>query len=366
MKYDYLIVGAGWAGATIGNLLTEQGKKCLVVDKRECIGGLASTEIQDDIVVHRYGPHIFHTGSRMIWDYVNRFAEFNPIHYSVKSCSCYQGGIYSLPINLLTLFQVFGATSIERAKAAVAQDCIPTDNPQNMEEWCLANVGRTLYSMFIEGYTTKQWGVHPIFLPASIVRRLPIRYTFNDSWFNDADIYVGIPKYGYTPMFAKMLEGCTVELGIDFTQHPALAHETNRIICTMPLDRFCNCELGPLSYRSLMFEHEWMDKPAHQGTPVLNYTGLDVDYTRIIEHKFFDPYCKNTTTTLVTKEYPSSVGEPMYVLPDEYMKSLAMSYKTLLRKRGIYTLGRFGTYEYLDQDKVVQQAMDLLRELANG
>ena len=355
MKYDYLIVGAGWAGSVLAYKLTEAGKKCLVIDGRNHIGGLAYTEQTKNITIHKYGPHIFHTSSPLVWYFVNQFDTFVPHHHTIIASNNHK--LYSFPINLLTLHQVFGVETIEDAKLAVKKDCLNIDNPINMEEWCLANVGKTLYELFIRDYTIKQWGKSPTNLSPNIIKRIPIRYDFNSSYYNDT--YVAIPMHGYTKIFKELLANSVVWLGCDFLKNKKLIQDAGTVICTIPLDTFCEYVYGPLSYLGLDIQYKYYDK-TFQGVSIINYTGNNVKHTRVTEHKFFDKFI-NVQHTIISTEYPMTTIKdyPYYPAANQDSTILVKKYQENLQKRGIYFCGRFGEYKYMDQTDVIESALKL-------
>lgn len=361
--YDYLIVGSGLFGATFVNLANENGKTCLVLEKRNHIGGNIYTENIDNIQVHRYGAHIFHTSNVEIWNYVNRFVQFNNFHNSPKVK--YKDSVYSFPINLFTLHQLWGVTSPTEAKVKLDSVKVKIDNPNNLEEWILGEVGEEIYEKFIYGYTKKQWGKEPRELPTSIIKRLPIRLDYNDNFYSD--VYCGIPAGGYTRLIERMLGNVDIELGVDFTKvSDYWINRAKYVVYTGALDELYNYELGALDYRSLRFEHERLDVNSYQGNAVFNYTEESVPFTRILEHKYFE--YKDLPHTIITREYPDkwSVGkEKYYPLNDERNDALYKQYVELTKREygdKFILGGRLACYKYLDMHQVIGQAIHKFKE----
>lgn len=356
MKYDYLIVGAGIFGATFAQKAKEKGKSAMIIDKRKHIGGNVYTEEKNGISVHKYGCHIFHTDKKDVWDYVNRFISFN--NYRHKGMVNFKGRMLSFPINLMTMHQLWGVCTPEEAQKKVEEEKIACVNPKNMEEWCLSVIGRTLYETFIEGYSTKQWNKHPKELSASIVKRLPVRYTFNDDYFHDLT-YQGIPIGGYTKMVDNMLEGIKVELDTDFDEVRKNWDEyADKLVFCGGADNYFNYEFGELEYRSLRWEHEEM-KGDFQGHSCVNYTDLNTPFTRIVEHKHFEnPECENT---IISKEYSvdwRETKDPYYPINDEKNTALYRRYRDLADKeKNVIISGRLGSYKYLDMDDTISMAL---------
>ncbi len=364
--YDYLIVGAGLYGSVCAYELRKKGYKVLVVEKRNHIGGNAYTEKIEGVNVHKYGPHIFHTADKEIWDYINQFANFRDCAFS--PVARYKSETYNLPFNMNTFVHIWpdvfspseakAKIDAEKAKYAVA-------TPTNLEEQAISLVGKTIYEKLIKGYTEKQWGRACNELPPFIIKRLPVRLTFDNNYFNDR--YQGIPLGGYTQIFEKMLDGVEVRLGIDYLEHKdELNALAKNIIYTGAIDAFFDYKFGPLEYRSVRFETEILDETNHQGAAVINYTSSDVPYTRSIEHKLFE---LDTTSpkTVVSKEYSSSwkvKDEPYYPVNDAKNNSLYEKYKEEASKlNNVHFGGRLGEYKYYDMDKVISQAFDFLRNL---
>lgn len=362
MEYDYVIVGSGLFGSVFAQQMTESGKKCIILDRRTHIGGNCYTENVDGIHVHKYGPHTFHTSDKGIWDYVNRFAEFNNFVYRPKVK--FGERIFSFPINLFTLHQVYGVSTPSEAAEKIESVKHNIENPKNLEEWILSQVGSELYELFIKGYTAKQWGRDPKELPSFIIKRLPIRLNYDDNYFFDK--YQGIPIGGYTAMLEKMQSGIEVRLGVDFLQNRQHWESVaSKIVFTGPIDEFFDYKEGVLEYRSLKFETEILEVEDYQGNAVVNYTEFNVPWTRICEHKHFDPV--DVKKTVITKEYPADWKpgtERFYPISDEKNKEIYSKYKKLAE--GISTKyifgGRLAEYKYYDMHQVVGSALARARK----
>lgn len=357
--YDYLIVGSGLFGSICARELTNAGKKVLVIDKRDHIGGNCYTENNDGINVHKYGPHIFHTSDKRVWDYINQYADFN--HFVYRPKVNYKGKIYSFPVNLMTLYQIFHITTPEQAKIVLDYWKIKNDNPKNLEEWILSQVGERLYETFIKGYTTKQWGREPKLLPASIIKRLPIRLNFDDNYYFDN--YQGIPIGGYTKIFEKLLKDIEVRLNTDYLDNKDFFDNlAEKIIYTGPIDKLYSYAYGKLEYRSLRFETERLEEEDYQGNAAINYTDVEVPYTRVIEHKHFE--FGKQKHTIVTKEYPSNEGEPYYPVNDEDNNRKYNLYKRLMnQEEKIIFGGRLADYKYYDMHQVIASALHQVKLL---
>ncbi len=366
MKYDFLIVGAGLFGAVCAYELNKRGKTVLVIDKREHIAGNIYTENVHNINVHKYGAHIFHTSNKYIWDYINKFAEFN--NYINSPVARYKNELYNLPFNMNTFTKLWkDVFTPDDAKKRIENEkkSFHYDNPKNLEEQAINLVGPTIYEKLIKGYTAKQWGKACTDLPAFIIKRLPVRFTFDNNYFNDR--YQGIPIGGYTQIVEKMLEGIDVELGKDyFDKVDYYKTIANRIIYTGPIDRFYDYCFGPLQYRSIRFETEVLDTSNFQGNAVVNYTEYEVPYTRIIEHKHFE-FDTESPVSIISKEYSSNwhIGEdPYYPINNTENNELYLKYKTLAHKEtSIFFGGRLGEYKYYDMDKTIESALKLIGEL---
>lgn len=356
--YDYIIVGSGLFGAVCANELKKLNKKVLVIEKRNHIGGNAYTEDCEGIQIHKYGAHIFHTNDKYIWDYVNDLVEFN--RFTNSPLAIYKDKLFNLPFNMNTFHQMWGVKDPQEAQNIInAQKKKYGDKvPENLEEQAISLVGEDLYQALIKGYTEKQWGRSAKELPAFIIKRIPVRFTFDNNYFSDR--YQGIPVGGYTKLIEKMLEGVDVKLGIDFLKDKdSLASKAHRIIYTGPIDQYFDYRFGALEYRSLKFEAERHEFPNFQGNAVINFTDANVPYTRIIEHKHFD-YVE-TKHTVVTKEYPLEwkVGdEPYYPVNDNKNMELFKKYRELAsREDKVIFGGRLAEYKYYDMHQVISAAL---------
>ena len=364
--YDYLIVGAGLFGSVCAYELNKKGKKCLVIDKRNHVGGNIYTENIEGINVHKYGAHIFHTHDKDIWNYINQFSEFN--NYINQPVARYKNEIYNLPFNMNTFTKLWDDvfTPSQALKRIEEEKSIyHIENPSNLEEQAINLVGKTIYEKLIKGYTQKQWGKPCKELPAFIIKRLPVRFTFDNNYFNDR--YQGIPIGGYTQIIEKMLNGIEVKLNCDFFKYKEkLLKECKKIIYTGPIDQYYDYIYGNLEYRSVRFESEILDIPNYQGNAVVNYTDYEVPYTRIIEHKHFE-FDSTSPKTIISKEYSSKwkLGdEPYYPLNDERNNSLYQKYKELaLKEKNVIFGGRLGQYKYYDMDDVISSALSVLKEI---
>ncbi len=361
-QYDYLIVGAGLTGAVFAHEAQKIGKKCLVIDRRDHIAGNVYTEELEGINVHRYGAHIFHTSMKDVWGYVNQFAEFN--NYVNSPIANYKGEIYNMPFNMNTFSKMWGVVTPAEAKAKIQEqiDAEGIGEPQNLEEQALSLVGRDIFEKLVKGYTEKQWGRDCKDLPASIIKRLPCRFTYDNNYFNDR--FQGIPMGGYTKMVANMLEGVEVRTGVEYkdliAEQPDIA---DRVIYCGPIDSFYDYSLGQLEYRSLRFETEVLDETDHQGVAVMNYNEREVPYTRVIEHKHFE--FGTQPKTVITREYPADWkpgDEPYYPINDERNTALYEQYRELADREGkVVFAGRLGGYKYYDMDKAIAAAFDVVR-----
>ena len=366
MKYDYLIVGAGLFGAVFAHEAVKAGKTVLVVDKRPHIAGNVYTEDVEGIHVHKYGAHIFHTNNRTVWNYVNQFAEFN--RFTNSPIANYHGELYSLPFNMYTFNKMWGVVTPEEATAKIEEQrkVAGIINPQNLEEQAISLVGTDIYEKLIKGYTEKQWGRPCTELPAFIIKRLPVRLTFDNNYFNA--LYQGIPVGGYTQVVANMLKGIEVKLNCDYLESKEeLDKLADKVVYTGPIDAYFNYNLGPLEYRSVRFETEVLDKPNFQGNAAVNYTDRETPWTRIIEHKWFefgkDGQGNDLPKTVISREYSSEwkVGdEPYYPVNDEKNGILYKKYKALADKeKKVIFGGRLGEYKYYDMDAVIDSALKL-------
>lgn len=352
---DYLIIGSGLFGSIFARQLTDAGAKCLVIDKRKHIGGNCYTSDVGGIHVHDYGPHIFHTSNKAIWDYMNRWTQFN--HFVYRPKVNYKGKLYSFPINLFTMYQLWGTKTPEEAEKKLKEVRVSIQTPKNLEEWILSQVGEEIYQTFIYGYTKKQWGRHPNDLPSFIIKRLPIRLTMDDNYFEDN--YQGIPIGGYTKIFKNLLKGIPVETGVDYLKdRKYLDSIAKKIVYTGPIDEFFDYELGTLEWRSLKFEHEIHQINDIQGNAVINHTEETLSYTRTIEHKHFE-FGKQSHTVL-TKEYPQNWDkdkEKFYPINDETNNELYSLYKQKVDTSKYIFGGRLADYKYYDMHQVVGSAL---------
>lgn len=365
MKYDYLVVGAGFFGAVFAYEAQRQGKRCLVVDKRDHIGGNCYTEQVAGIDVHKYGAHIFHTSDEKIWRYVNQFASFN--HFVNAPVANYHGEMYNLPFNMNTFSKLWGISTPAEAKAKIeAQRGDAPAQPTNLEEQAISLVGQDIYEKLVKGYTEKQWGRPCDQLPAFIIKRLPVRFTYDNNYFNDR--YQGIPEDGYTAIFEKLLDGVDLRLNCDYlAEKETLRPLAERVIYTGPIDQYFDYCYGPLQFRSLRFETEVLDMDNYQGNAVVNYTDAETPFTRVIEHKHFA--FGTQPKTVVTREYPADwqVGaEPYYTVNDQTNDALYQKYADLAAQDPTVIFGgRLGEYKYYDMDKVIASALACVqRELA--
>ena len=364
MKYDYLIVGAGLFGAVFAHEAKKAGKSCLVVEKRSHIAGNVFTEELEGIHVHRYGAHIFHTSNKEVWDYVNQFAEFN--NFVNSPIANFEGKLYNLPFNMNTFYAMWGVKTPAEAEMMITRqrEEAAIKEPRNLEEQAISLVGSDIYRILIKGYTEKQWGRPCTELPASIIKRLPVRLTYDNNYFNDR--YQGIPVGGYTKMVEKMFDGVEIRLNFDYLEHKEeLDALADKIIFTGPIDSYFNYCLGTLNYRSVRFESETLNQKNYQGVAVVNYTEREIPYTRIIEHKHFD--FGQQEKTIISREYPSEwkLGdEPYYPVNDEINMNLYFKYKELAQQeKKILFGGRLGSYRYYDMDKVIVEALALTHRL---
>jgi UDP-galactopyranose mutase len=363
--FDYLIVGAGLYGATCARELTDMGKSVLVIDKRKHIGGNVYTEKIEGINVHKYGAHIFHTNNKTVWDYVNKFATFN--RFTNSPVANYKGEIYSLPFNMYTFNKVWGVVTPEEAAAKIEEQRKEASftEPSNLEEQAISLVGKDIYEKLIKGYTQKQWGRPCDQLPAFIIKRLPVRLSYDNNYFNA--LYQGIPVGGYTKMVENMLKGIEVKLDCDyFSNRNELDSIANKVIYTGPIDEFYGYCFGNLEYRSVRFENETLDIPNFQGNAAVNYTDSDTPWTRIIEHKWFefgkDENGQELPKTVISREYSSEwkLGdEPYYPVNDEKNNELYKKYKEKAEQESkVIFGGRLGEYKYYDMDQVIGEALE--------
>ena len=363
-KYDLLIVGSGLFGATCAYEAVSLGKRVLVLEKRDHIGGNIYTEKVEGIDVHRYGAHIFHTTDKKIWEFINKFSEFNSFVNS--PIANYKGEIYNLPFNMNTFSKMFGVATPDEAKAVLEkQRAEISGEPQNLEEQAISLVGRDVYTKLIKGYTEKQWNRDCKELPAFIIKRLPVRFTYDNNYFNDR--FQGIPTLGYTAIIERMLKGAEVRTGVNFLDDKeAYLSLAKQCIYTGPIDEYFGYEFGKLEYRSLRFETEILQEENHQGVAVVNYTEREIPYTRVIEHKHFN-YVE-TPKTVITKEYPTDWREglePYYPVNNEKNNELYKVYAECARKEKVLFGGRLAQYKYFDMDDTIAAAFELMAGLYN-
>ena len=362
--YDYLVVGTGLFGSVFAYEANKRGKKVLVIDKREHIGGNVYTEEIENIQVHKYGAHIFHTSNKEIWDYIRQFADFN--RYTNSPLARYKNETYNLPFNMNTFYQMWGTITPKEAKekldSQIAKEGIK--EPKNLEEQALSLVGRDIYEKLIKGYTEKQWGKKADELPAFIIKRLPLRMTYDNNYFNDS--YQGIPIGGYTKIFEKMLEGIEVRLNTNFFENKEhFERIANKIVFTGMIDEYFQYCFGPLEYRSLEFETKMLKVDNSQGNAVVNYTEYEIPYTRIIEHKHFE-FDSSSEKTIISYEYPTKWDkdkEPYYPVNDDKNNELYARYKMLAEgQEKVIFGGRLGMYQYFDMHKVIEEALKLVEK----
>lgn len=360
-QYDYLVVGAGLFGAVFAQQAKEKGKKVLVIDKRPHIAGNIYTKKVEGIDVHEYGAHIFHTNDRDVWKYITQFIEFN--RFTNSPVANYHGELYSLPFNMYTFNKMWGVVTPKEAQRKIEEQVkeLGITNPKNLEEQAISLVGVDIYKKLIEGYTEKQWGKKCKDLPSFIIKRIPVRYTYDNNYFNDQ--YQGIPKNGYTLIIKKMLEGIEVKMDTDFFDNRDFWQKiSNKIIFTGMIDEYYDYCFGELEYRSLKFEIETLNTENYQGNAVVNYTDREVPYTRIIEHKYFE--LANCEKTVISREYPIKYKrgeEPYYPVNDEKNNNLYHQYSNLAKKQEkVIFGGRLGLYKYYDMDQIILEALKLV------
>ena len=368
--YDYLVVGAGLFGSIFAYEANKKGKKVLVIDKRDHIAGNIYTENVDGINVHKYGAHIFHTSDIKVWEYINKFAEFN--RYTNSPIAVYKDEVYNLPFNMNTFAQMWGVKTPKEAKEKIEEQVREAGitEPKNLEEQAISMVGKDIYEKLINGYTGKQWGRPCRELPSFIIKRLPVRFVYDNNYFNDT--YQGIPIGGYTQIVEKMLDGIEVRLNEDFfAKREEYEQIANKIVFTGMIDEYYDYKYGELEYRSLEFEEEELDIDNYQGNAVVNYTEYEIPYTRIIEHKHFEMLSQGANEglinkTIITREYPSKWNkgdEPYYPMNDEKNNSLYEKYKELAKKDDkVIFGGRLGLYKYFDMDKDIEESLKLIEK----
>lgn len=366
--YDYLIVGAGLFGAVFAHEMTAAGKKCLVIEKRNHVAGNIYTEETEGIQVHKYGAHIFHTNNKKIWEYVHQFSDFN--RYTNSPVANYKGELYNLPFNMNTFHQMWGVVTPKEAQDIIEAQIREAGikEPANLEEQAISLVGRDIYEKLVKGYTEKQWGRRAAELPAFIIKRLPVRFVYDNNYFNDR--YQGIPVGGYTKMVEKMLDGIEVRLNTDFlAEKDKFIGMADKILYTGTIDAYFDYCFGELEYRSLRFESEVIDESNYQGNAVVNYTEYDIPYTRIIEHKHFE--YENTDLlskekTVITREYPAKWqrgDEPYYPVNDEKNDKLYAKYQELAsREKNVIFGGRLGMFRYFDMHNVIEESLNFVKK----
>ena len=363
MTYDYLIVGSGFFGSICARELTDAGKSVCVIENRNHIGGNCYTSNRDGIQIHEYGPHIFHTSNEEVWTWINRYVKFN--NFTLRPVANYRNQIFSLPFNMWTFNKLWGLTKPSEVKLKIKEQSGEIDDPKNLEEQAIKLVGRDVYERLIKGYTEKQWMKPCTELPKEIIKRLPVRFTYDNNYFND--IYQGIPIGGYTQIFDKLLNGIDVRLNMDYFNGDLPDH--HKVIYTGPIDKFFDYKFGELEYKTTRFVHTKLGTENYQGAAVMNYTDRDIPYTRIIEHKHFD--WVDTDSTWVTHEYPekynSSKNEPYYPVNDSINNGIYEKYKDESEKIKDKVLfgGRLGEYKYYDMHQVIESALTFIKKEIN-
>lgn len=363
--YDFIIVGSGFFGSICAYELNKLGKKCLVLEKRNHIGGNCYTENRDNVNIHTYGPHIFHTSNDEVWNWINQFVDFN--NFTLRPVANYNGELYSLPFNMWTFNKIWGVTSPKEAKSIIQKQSSEIDNPNNLEEQAIKLVGRDVYEKLIKGYTKKQWKKDPKDLPKEIIKRLPVRFTYDNNYFNDK--YQGIPIGGYTQIFDKLLKGVEVRLEEDYLSNKKHWDSlSDKIIYTGPIDAFFDFKFGELEYKTTKFEHKKFYADNYQGVAMMNYTSDEVDWTRIIEHKHFEN--SDSEVTWVSWEYPieyvATKTEPYYPVNDLENNSKYLEYKNEADTiPDVYFGGRLAEYKYYDMHKVIESALHFVNKIKN-
>ena len=357
--YNYLIVGSGFFGSICAYELNKKGHKVCVIDNRNHIGGNCYTSNRDGIQVHDYGPHIFHTSNEQVWEWINQFVSFNS--FTLRPVANYKGEIYSLPFNMWTFSKIFNISLPQEAKSKIEEESLNITEPKNFEEQAIKLVGKTVYEKLIKGYTEKQWKKPATELPKEIIQRLPVRFTYDNNYFNDK--YQGIPIGGYTQIFDKLLEGIEVKLNTDFFKDTLPEH--SKLIYTGPIDKFFDYKYGELEYKTTKFDHVKLEQENYQGTAVMNFTEKSVPYTRIIEHKHFENL--NTPHTWITHEYPELYNrdkEPYYPVNDSINNNMYLKYKSEADKLdNIFFGGRLAEYKYYDMHQVIDSALNFVKNL---
>ena len=359
MEYDYLIVGSGFFGSICAYELNKIGKKVLVIDSRNHVGGNCHTENKDGINLHTYGPHVFHTSNEEVWQWINQFAEFN--NFQLQTVANFQGEIYSLPFSMWTFSKLWNVSHPDQAQRIIKTQSDHIGEPKNLEEQAIKLVGTDVYEKLIKGYTAKQWRKDPKDLPKEIIKRLPVRFTYDNNYFYDK--YQGIPIGGYTQIFEKLLEGIEVKLNTDYFKDILPTHK--RVIYTGPIDKYYNYQFGELEYKTTKFEHTKLEDENYQGTAVMNYTDVEIPFTRVIEHKHFES--TKTNCTWITFEYPTeykpNATEPYYPVNDIENNSKYQKYKELAnQEKNIIFGGRLAEYKYYDMHQVIASALNFIKE----
>ena len=364
--YDYLIVGAGLFGATFAYLARQQGKRCLVIDRREQLGGNVACRKIEGIDVHLYGPHVFHTSNREVWKLVCSLVEMN--RFTLCTVANYEGRLFNLPFNMNTFYQMWGVTTPEEARQKIEEQRQISHQPRNLEEQAISLVGKDIYETLIKGYTEKQWGRKCSELPAFIIRRLPVRFTFDNNYFNDC--FQGVPEGGYNRLIDGLTEGVECRTGCDYlSDREHWNAQAGTVVYTGAIDEYFDYQLGRLEYRSLRFEHEVKVVQNYQGNAIINYTSSEVPFTRIVEHKHFDinnQAVQQLPHTVITREYPMTGAglEPYYPVNDERNNRLYQQYKELAEQEShVIFGGRLATYRYMDMDEVMESAMMVSRSM---
>jgi len=360
VDFDYVIVGAGFFGSICAHELTKRGKRVVVLEKRSHIGGNVYTENRDGINVHVYGPHVFHTSDEEIWNWINQFVSFN--NYRVQTVAMYKGEAFSLPFSMWTFSKLWGISTPEQARSIIRSQNDILGEPKNLEEQAIQLVGREVYEKFIKGYTEKQWRKPAKDLPAAIIRRLPVRFTYDNNYFFDT--YQGVPIGGYTQIFKKLLNSVDVRLNTDYLQNKDFWDKQGKVIYTGPIDQLFDYEFGVLEYKTVEFDHQHLQVENFQGSAVVNYTEREVPYTRIVEHKHFES--TQSPTTWITYETPvdyTPQQEAMYPVNDQANNALYASYKAKAQESGILLGGRLAEYKYYDMHQVIRSALDFVSKL---
>lgn len=361
-KYDYLIVGAGLFGSVCAYDLSKRGKTVLVIEKRNHIGGNCYTENWNGINVHLYGPHIFHTSKEWVWEWVNQFAEFN--NFTLRPAANYKGEIYSLPFSMWTFSKIWNIVTPQQAKDCISKQGSYIENPQNLEEQAIKSVGYDVYKKLICGHTEKQWGRPCSELPASIIKRLPVRFNYDNNYFNDR--YQGIPIGGYTQIFEQLLKGVDVKLNEDYLKNKEYwNYQAENIIYTGPIDRYYNYIHGPLEYKTMKFDFQYYDIENFQGVAMMNYTDEETPYHRVVEYKHFENIITSGTWVSYERlEHTTNESELFYPLNDEKNNELFKKYKKLQDdEKNVYIRGRLGEYKYYNMDKIIEIALDFLKNI---